>query len=65
MDGHLFRRSRHFERRRYIATTVLELQRLFLGMTACGARVTLSAADIPGADLSEPFESYTVPQLRW
>ena len=34
-------------------------------MAACDQEVTLSADDIPGADLSEPFESYTVPQLRW
>ena len=27
--------------------------------------VTLSAADIPGADLCEPFDRHTVPALRW
>ena len=27
--------------------------------------VTLTAADIPGADLSEPLESHAVPALRW
>ena len=27
--------------------------------------VTLSAADIPGADLSEPLESHAVASLRW
>ena len=28
-------------------------------------QVTLSPADIPGADLSEPFNRHTVPDLRW
>ena len=27
-------------------------------------QVTLSPADIPGADLSEPFNRHTVPDLR-
>ena len=27
--------------------------------------VELTAKDIPGADLSEPLESHTVPSLRW
>ena len=28
-------------------------------------QLTLSPEDIPGADLSEPFEQYTVSALRW
>ena len=28
-------------------------------------QVTLSPADIPGADLSEPFNRPSVPDLRW
>ena len=28
-------------------------------------QVALSPADIPGADLSEPFDSHTMPELRW
>ena len=28
-------------------------------------RVELTAADIPGADLSEPFEGHGVPALKW
>ena len=27
--------------------------------------VVLTPADIPGADISEPFESHTMPALRW
>ena len=27
--------------------------------------VALTAADIPGADLSAPFDRHTVPALRW
>ena len=27
--------------------------------------VVLTPADIPGADLSEPFESHAMPALRW
>ena len=27
--------------------------------------VTLSPADIPGADLCEPFNRHTMPELRW
>jgi len=29
------------------------------------ADVVLTPADIPGADLSEPLESHTMPALRW
>ncbi len=28
-------------------------------------KVELSAADIPGADLGEPFEHHGVPALKW
>ena len=28
-------------------------------------QVALSPADIPGADLSEPFDRHTMPELRW
>ena len=28
-------------------------------------RVELTAADIPGADLGEPFERHGVPALKW
>jgi hypothetical protein len=27
--------------------------------------MTLCAADIPGAELAEPFEKHPVPSLRW
>ena len=27
--------------------------------------LVLTPADIPGADLSQPFESHTMPALRW
>ena len=27
--------------------------------------VVLTPADIPGADLCQPFESHTMPALRW
>ena len=29
------------------------------------AEVVLTENDIPGACLPEPFESHTIPQLRW
>ena len=29
------------------------------------ASVQLTEADVPGAALSDPLESYTVPELRW
>ena len=29
------------------------------------SNVVLTPADIPGADLSEPFKSHTMPALRW
>ena len=27
--------------------------------------LSLSPADIPGADLTEPFDRHTIPELRW
>ena len=33
--------------------------------SSCPVSVTLSVADIPGADLSEPLESHAVASLRW
>lgn len=40
------------------------------GATACGSSttptsVTLSAADIPGASLSEPLEAHATSALKW
>ena len=34
-------------------------------MATDGVEVTLSPADIPGAELSEPFDRHTVSDLRW
>ena len=28
-------------------------------------QVTLTPADVPGADLCEPYDKHTVPALRW
>ena len=33
--------------------------------SSCPVSVTLSASDIPGADLSEPWESHAVAALSW
>ena len=32
--------------------------------SSCSA-LTLTSADIPGANLKEPFETHAVPALRW
>ena len=34
-------------------------------MGAITVEVTLELADIPGADLKEPFEMHAMPALRW
>ena len=34
-------------------------------MAASEVQITLEPLDIPGADLSEPFDKHTVPQLHW
>lgn len=36
-----------------------------VGRGASLEEVRLSAADIPGAELSEPFDQHTVAALRW
>ena len=33
-------------------------------VSGCG-RVKLTEADIPGASLSEPLETHTIPELKW
>ena len=33
--------------------------------TSTVIEVQLTPADIPGADLSEPYESHTIPALKW
>lgn len=30
-----------------------------------GVTVKLNASDIPGASLSEPLETHTIPELKW
>ena len=37
-------------------------------MSACSSEavvVTLTEEDIPGARLDEPFDRYTIPELKW
>ena len=34
-------------------------------VSAKEVEITLTPWDIPGADLSEPFDKHTVSQLRW
>ena len=36
-----------------------------MATTSGAVDVVLTPADIPGADLSEPLESHTMPALRW
>ena len=49
---------------RLIDRSVLEKQRLLFDIFTDDVEATLSPADIPGADLSEPFDRHTAPGLR-
>ena len=48
-----------------IDRSVLEKQQLLFDMATDDVEVTLSPADIPGAEISEPFDRHTVSDLRW
>ena len=55
-----------WQRNRFFKQVWIKAQ--LLTMSACSsqsAAMTLTEADIPGAYLEEPFDQYTISQLRW